>query len=144
MVVCMTNNSTPSITLTDQDKLTLATAAHGAVALIAAAGVKSAGKVAVAGALALASATGPVGHALAEKQKGVKLNGKSTAELADKVLPALTASMSLLKQQDPSEAANFRSTVITSIDAGARAERGGTGPAMTEMIRKITSALDAA
>ena len=92
MVVCMTNNSTPSITLTDQDKLTLATAAHGAVALIAAAGVKSAGKVAVAGALALASATGPVGHALAEKQKGVKLNGKSTAELADKVLPALTAS----------------------------------------------------
>jgi hypothetical protein len=140
----MTQNSTPSITLTDQDKLTLATAAHGAIALITAAGVKSAGKVATAGALALSAATGPVGHALAEKQKGVKLNDKTTAELADKVLPALTESMSLLKAQDPEEADNFRSTVITGIDAGARAERGGPGPAMTEMIRKITQALDAA
>jgi hypothetical protein len=140
----MTKNSTPSATLTDQDKLTLAIAAHGAVALIAAAGVKSAGKVATAGALALASATGPVGHALAEKQKGVKLNGKSTAELADKVLPALTASMSLLKNQDPAEADNFRTTVLTAIEAGARAERGGPGPATTEMTRKITEALNAA
>jgi len=137
----MTTNST---TLTDTDKITVATAAHGAVALITAAGVKSAGKIAVAGSLALAAATGPVGHALAEKQKGLKLNGKSTAELADTVLPALTASMSLLKQQDPAEAANFRSTVLTAVEAGARAERGGTGPAMTEMIRKITEALDAA
>jgi hypothetical protein len=137
----MTMNNT---TLTDTDKITLATAAHGAVALITAAGVKSAGKIAVAGSLALAAATGPVGHALAEKQKGLKLNGRSTAELADTVLPALTASMSLLEQQDPAEAANFRSTVLTAVEAGARAERGGTGPAMTEMIRKITEALDAA
>ena len=137
----MTMNST---TLTDTDKITVATAAHGAVALITAAGVKSAGKIAVAGSLALAAATGPVGHALAEKQKGLKLNGKSTAELADTVLPALTASMGLLNQQDPAEAANFRSTVLTAVEAGARAERGGTGPAMTEMIRKITEALDAA
>ena len=106
--------------------------------------MKSAGKVAVAGALALSAATGPVGHALAEKQKSVKLKGKSTAELADTVLPALTASMSLLQQQDQTEAANFRSTVLTAVEAGARAERGGTGPAMTEMIRKITEALDAA
>ncbi|MGW1341926.1 hypothetical protein ACWCOV_12835 [Kribbella sp. NPDC002412] len=133
-----------SITLTDQDKTTLATAAHGAVALIAAAGLKSAGKIAVAGSLALAAATGPVGHALADKQKGVKLNGKTTAEIADTVLPALTASMSLLEQQDPAEAGNFRSTVLTAIEAGARAERGGPGPALTEMTRKITEALDAA
>ena len=140
----MTNNSTSSISLTDNDKLTLATAAHGAITLITAAGVKSAGKVAVAGALALSAATGPVGHALAEKQKSVKLKGKSTAELADTVLPALTASMSLLQQPDQTEAANFRSTVLTAVEAGARAERGGTGPAMTEMIRKITEALDAA
>lgn len=133
-----------SITLTDQDKTTLATAAHGAVALIAAAGLKSAGKIAVAGSLALAAATGPVGHALADKQKGVKLNGKTTAEIADTVLPALTASMSLLEQQDPAEAGNFRSTVLTAVEAGARAERGGPGPALTEMTRKITEALDAA
>ncbi len=140
----MTNNSTPSISLTEQDKTTLATAAHGAVALMAAAGIKSAGKVATAGAFALASATGPVGHALAEKQKGLKLNGKSTAELADKVLPALTESMHLLKQQDPAEADNFRRTVMTAVEAGTRAERGGPGPATAEMTRKITEALDAA
>ncbi|MFI7066395.1 hypothetical protein ACIBL3_35740 [Kribbella sp. NPDC050124] len=133
-----------SITLNDQDKTTLATAAHGAVALIAAAGIKSAGKIATAGSLALAAATGPVGHALAEKQKGLKLNGKSTADIADTVLPALTASMTLLEQQDPAEAGNFRSTVLTAVEAGARAERGGPGPALTEMTRKITEALDAA
>ncbi|MFI6673395.1 hypothetical protein [Kribbella sp. NPDC050470] len=133
-----------SVTLTDQDKTTLAVAAHGAVALVAAAGIKSAGKIATAGALALSAATGPVGHALADKQKGLKLHGKSTAELADTVLPALTASITLLKQQDPAEAGNFRSTVLTAVEAGARAERGGPGPALTEMTRKITGALDAA
>ncbi|MEV0283889.1 hypothetical protein AB0H36_07165 [Kribbella sp. NPDC050820] len=133
-----------SVTLTDQDKTTLAVAAHGAVALVAAAGIKSAGKIATAGALALSAATGPVGHALADKQKGLKLHGKSTAELADTVLPALTASITLLKQQDPAEAGNFRSTVLTAVEAGARAERGGPGPALTEMTRKITEALDAA
>ncbi|WP_410787353.1 hypothetical protein [Kribbella sp. C-35] len=140
----MTNQSSSAITLTEQDKTTLAIAAHGAIALITAAGVKSAGKIAVAGSLALASATGPVGHALDEKQKGLKLDGKTTAELADQVFPALTASYALLKEQDPAEAGNFRSTVLTAVEAGARAERGGTGPAMTEMIRKITEALDAA
>lgn len=134
---------TNSIALTDTDKTTLAVAAHGAIALITAAGVKSAGKIAVAGSLALASATGPVGHALDEKQKGLKLDGKSTAELADQVFPALTASMHLLEDQDAAAAEDFRSTVLTAVEAGARAERGGTGPAMTEMIRKITNALDA-
>ena len=135
---------TNSIALTDHDKTTLAVAAHGAIALITAAGVKSAGKIAVAGSLALASATGPVGHALDEKQKGLKLDGKTTAELADQVFPALTASVALLKEQDLAAADDFRSTVLTAVEAGARAERGGTGPAMTEMIRKITNALDAA
>jgi D-alanyl-D-alanine carboxypeptidase len=51
--------------------------------------------------------------------------------------------MGLLGQQDAAEAGNFRSTVLTAVEAGARAERGGTGPAMVEMIRKITEALDA-
>lgn len=133
-----------SITLTDQDKLTLATAAHGVVALVSAAGVKSAHGIATASAFALASATGVVGHALTEKQKAVKLNGKSTAQIADKVLPALTASVSLLREQAPAEVDDFRRTVMAAAEAGARAERGGPGPAMAEMIRKITGALDAA
>ena len=40
----MTKNSTPSSTLTDQDKLTLATAAHGAVGLLVAAAPQRGGQ----------------------------------------------------------------------------------------------------
>lgn len=135
-----------SITLTDQDQLTLRTAAYGAVALLAAAGAAggSPHRVATDGAIALASATGPVGHVLAEKPADVNLTGRSVAELADRVLPALTAAMSLLKQRAPAEASNFRSTVIVAIEAAARARRGEPSPVVAEMTRKITGALDAA
>jgi len=77
-----------SITLTDQDKHTLRTAAYGAVTLLAAAG--AAGKphkIATNGTIALTSATGLVGHVLGEKRGGIDLKGKSVAELADRVLP---------------------------------------------------------
>ncbi|MHA5054038.1 hypothetical protein [Streptomyces sp. SD15] len=134
-----------SITLTDQDKLTLRTAAYGAVSLMAAAGAAgSPHRAATDGSIALTSATGLVGHVLAEKTKIKNLDGKSTAELADHVLPALTATMSLLKKQDPAEADNFRSTVVVAIEAAARPHKGEPSPAMAEMARKITGALDAA
>ncbi|MEU4548388.1 hypothetical protein [Nonomuraea dietziae] len=133
-----------SITLTDQDKLTVRTAAWGAVSLMSAAGAAgSAHKVATHGSIALTSATGPVGHVLTKAPKGVKY-GKSVAELADQVLPALTAAMSLLKKQTPAEADNFRRTVIVAIEAAARTHKGEPSPTMTEMARKITEALDAA
>ncbi|MBB6349860.1 hypothetical protein ACWGH8_24390 [Nonomuraea muscovyensis] len=133
-----------SITLTDQDKLTLRLAAWGAVSLMSAAGIaESAHKVATHGSIALTSATGPVGHVLSKAPKGVKY-GKTVAELADQVLPALTASVSLLKQQDPAEADNFRGTVTVAIEAAARTHQGQPSPTMAEMIRKITEALDAA
>ncbi|MEV4177792.1 hypothetical protein [Nonomuraea sp. NPDC049709] len=134
-----------SITLSDQDKLTLRTAAYGAVTLLAAA--DAAGnphKTATHGSIALASATGLIGHVLAEKQRDVNLNGKSVAELADHVLPALTAAMSLHKQQDPAEADNFRSAVIIAIDAATQIHPGQPSPTMTDMIGKITEALDTA
>ncbi|GAA2409742.1 hypothetical protein GCM10010404_79610 [Nonomuraea africana] len=133
-----------SITLTDQDKLTLRTAAWGAVSLMSAAGAAgSPHKVATHGSIALTSATGLVGHVLTKAPKGVKY-GKSVAELADQVLPALTAAMSLLKKQAPAEADNFRSTVIVAIEAAARTHQGEPSPTMAEMARKITEALDAA
>ncbi|MEV4017539.1 hypothetical protein AB0J35_44325 [Nonomuraea angiospora] len=133
-----------SITLTDQDKLTLRTAAWGAVSLMSAAGAAgSAHKVATEGSIALTSATGPVGHVLAKAPKGVKY-GKTVAELADQVLPALTASMSLLKQQDPAEADNFRNTVNVALEAAARTHQGRPSPTLADMARKITEALDAA
>lgn len=134
-----------SVTFTDQDKLTLRTAAYGAVTLLAAAGAAgSPHRIATGGSIALASATGPVGHVLAEKSKVEDLNGKSVAAIADDVLPALTASMNLLRKQAPAEADNFRSTVIIAIQAATRAHQGEPNPAMAEMTRKIAAALDAA
>ncbi|MDX3105420.1 serine hydrolase domain-containing protein [Nonomuraea angiospora] len=134
-----------SVTLTDQDKLTLRTAAYGAVSLLAAAGAAgSPHRIATEGSIALASATGPVGHVLAAKSRDIKLNGKSVAELADHVLPALTAAMSLLNKQDPAEADNFRNTVNVAVEAATRTHQGRPSPTVAEMIRKITGALDAA
>lgn len=134
-----------SVTLTHQDKITLRTAAYGAVSLMVAAdAVGKPHRAATDGSIALGSATGLVGHVLAEWPKGVNLNGKSVAELADLVLPALTAAMSLLKQQAPAEADNFRSTVIVAIEAAARTHQSRPSPVMADMIRKITQALDAA
>jgi D-alanyl-D-alanine carboxypeptidase len=132
---------TMSVTFSEQDKLTLRTAAWGAVSLMSAAGAAgSAHKAATEGSIALTSATGPVGHVLAKAPKGVKY-GKTVAELADQVLPALTASVNLLNQQAPAETDNFRRTVLVAIEAATPAE---PSPTMTEMARKITEALDVA
>ncbi|MCX4671178.1 hypothetical protein OG453_31620 [Streptomyces sp. NBC_01381] len=133
-----------SLTFTDQDKNTLRTAAYGAVTLVAwAAGAGSPHKVATAGSVALYSATGPVGHVLAEKSKDVVgLDGKSAAAVADHVLPALTAAMRLLKKQDPAEADNFRSTVTVAVEAATQAQKGAPSPAVVDMTRKIAEALD--
>ncbi|MFI6048197.1 hypothetical protein ACIA8C_41735 [Nocardia sp. NPDC051321] len=131
-----------SINLTDADKLTLRTAAYGAVSLLAAAS-PSPHKIATNGSIALYSATGLVGHVLAEKSKAVKLDGKTVAELADHVLPALTSAMNLLTEQAPAAAEDFRSTVLLALEA-ARANHAQPSPTMTDMTRKITAALDAA
>ncbi|MFI2283895.1 hypothetical protein [Nocardia beijingensis] len=134
-----------SITLTDQDKATVRTAAYGAVSLMAAADATgSPHKAATHGTIALSSATGLVGHVLAARSKDITLNGKNVAELADHVLPALTAAMHLLQQRDPAEADNFRSTVLVAVDAAAGARKGGPSPVLAEMARKITAAIDAA
>lgn len=134
-----------SLTLTDQDKLTLRTAAYGAVTLMSAA--DSAGKphkAATEGSIALSSATGQIGHVLAEYPKDMKLDGKSVAAIADQVLPALTSAMALLQQQNAAEADNFRRTVLIAAEAAARTHQGRPSPTVTEMIRKITEALHAA
>ncbi|MEV0650643.1 hypothetical protein AB0I28_35860 [Phytomonospora sp. NPDC050363] len=134
-----------SITLTEADKVALRTAAYGAVELMTTASIAgSPHRAATNGWLALTSATGLVGHVLAEKQKGEKLDRKSAARLADQVLPALTATMGLLKSADPAEAANFHRTVTIAVEAAAQTEDGRPSPPVTAMHRKITEALDAA
>ncbi|MFC4120023.1 hypothetical protein [Nonomuraea zeae] len=133
-----------TITLTDQDQLTLRTAAWGAVSLMSAASVaRSAHKAGTEGSIALTSATGVVGHVLTKAPKGVKW-GKTVADLADQVLPALTASVALLKQQAPDEADNFRRTITVSVEAAARTHQGEPSPTVAAMARKITDALAAA
>lgn len=131
------------ITLSDQDKSTLRTAAYGAVSLLNAA--HSPHDAATNGSIvALTSATGLVGHVLTDvKAKDIHLQGKTVAQLADQVLPALTAAMNLLLEQAPAEAGNFRNTILVALDA-ARAHQGDSNPAMAAMVRKITAALDAA
>ncbi|KAF0846001.1 hypothetical protein [Nocardia caishijiensis] len=129
-----------TITLTDQDKATLRTAAYGAVSLIAAAGAPH--KAVSHGSVALTSATGLVGHVLSTKSRDIRLPGKTVAELADTVLPSLTAAMAVLAAY-PGEAANFRDTVLVAIDAATRPAKGAARPAVTAMAAKITGALDA-
>ncbi|MCK2215664.1 hypothetical protein MF672_017980 [Actinomadura sp. ATCC 31491] len=132
-------------TLTGQDRITLRTAAYGAVSLVVAADATGRPhRAASEGSIALGSATGLVGHVLAEWPKGVNLRGKTVAELADLVLPALTAAMDVLRELDPAEAENFRTTVLVAVETAARAHRRTPGPALAAMIRKITAALDAA
>lgn len=131
-----------TITLNDQDKSTIRTAAYGAVSLLAAAGAPHKGMT--NGSIALTSATGVVGHVLSAKSKDIVLPGKSVAELADRVLPALTAGMSLLGQQNAAEAENFRGTVVVAVEAVIQAHKGEPGPAVVAMARKIIAALDAA
>ncbi|MEV0480169.1 hypothetical protein AB0I69_06040 [Streptomyces sp. NPDC050508] len=137
-----TENTAPA--LTADEKLTLQTAAHGVVSLMAAAdpGPISSTRSGMAGGKALSSATGLVGHVLAEKPKGLDLGGSSTAGLADRVFTALADSVTLLKAKAPAEVENFRATIATITDAASRAHKGGAGPAETAMIRKITAALD--
>ncbi|MFI7128466.1 serine hydrolase domain-containing protein [Nonomuraea sp. NPDC050153] len=127
------------ITLSDQDKSTLRTAAYGAVSLMAAA-TGSPHKTATNATIALTSATGLVGHVLTAKAKDIELKGKTVAELADRVLPALTAAMKLLGEQAPAEAGN--STILLAVEAAqAHPDRPSTTTAA--MARKITAALDA-
>ncbi|MER5473543.1 hypothetical protein ABZX90_26260 [Streptomyces sp. NPDC002935] len=56
----------------------------------------------------------------------------------------MTAARSLLKEQDPGEADNFRGTVLVAVEAAAQAGKGGPGPVLAEMTRRITGAVAAA
>jgi hypothetical protein len=130
-----------TIAFTDQDKLTLRTAAYGAISLLAAASGKP-HRVATDASIALCSATGQVGRVLSARKGGMELGGKTTADLADRVLPTLAEAMTLLDRQDPAEAANFREIIAVIVETAV--QRGGSTPALASMVRKINAAVDAA
>lgn len=129
-------------TLTDQAKSTVRTAAYGAVSLLAAAGAPHKGVSHAT--IALTSATGVTGHVLAAKSRDIHLPGKSVAELADQVFPALTAAVKVLDAEFPGESANFRNTVLVAVDTAVTAGKTQPNPAVSAMARKIVEALDAA
>ncbi|MFF3390957.1 serine hydrolase domain-containing protein [Streptomyces sp. NPDC002669] len=134
-----------TVSLSEQDQSVLRTAAYGAVTLISAADAAgSPHKAATEGAAALAATTGPIGHVLARNPKRKDLTGASVAEIADRVLPALTEAVVLLRRQLPSEAENFRRAVRIAVTAASAGRSGEPGPSVTEMARRITEALDAA
>ncbi|SDK38935.1 hypothetical protein [Streptomyces indicus] len=131
-----------ALSLSADEKATLRTAAYGAVSLLAAVdGTGQPGKIAAHGSMALYAGTGPVGHVLAEKAKVHDLSGKSVAEIADKVFPALTEAVALLAERNPAEAENFRAIVLLALESGAHARKGGATPVMADMTARIAAAL---
>ncbi|GAA4897193.1 hypothetical protein LX16_1243 [Stackebrandtia albiflava] len=137
------NNNTTAIRFSDTEKNTIRIAAYGAVTLMAAATTANGSphKTATRGSIALASTTGPIGHVLAAHPKGKDLAGKSVAAIADRVLPALTESITLLHAKDPHLADNLRTAITTAL-ATAQGDQPAT-PTTTDMIDQITTALDA-
>jgi hypothetical protein len=93
----------------------------------------------IAGSKALTGATGLVGTILAGKDK-FTIKGRTAAEVADEVLPALTSTVKLLEDQDPGEADNFRSTVTIAVRQAVDATHGPS-PAQSAMIDKIHAVL---
>jgi len=136
-----TTPETPTTPLTGAEQAELRTAAYGAVTLISLAypGALSSTRQNVAGAKVLTGATGMIGRVLAANGK-VDLKGSSTAEVAEKVLPALTASVATLSAKAPADVAEFRRIVLT---ASEQAASTGSGPtrAHLEMLDKINAAL---
>jgi len=134
-----------SLLLSEQDKLTLRTAAYGAVSLLAAASATGGTpyRIAAEGCISLSLASGPIGGILADKKAGVYLAATSVSGLGEQVLPALTAAMALLRAQAPAEADNFRATVLVAVEAAVRTQWGEPNPAVAEATRSIVEALDA-
>ncbi|MEV6432837.1 hypothetical protein [Nocardia sp. NPDC051463] len=80
----------------------------------------------------------------ATQPRGLPLKGRDVADLADLVLPALTASMQIVHTTAPEEIDNFRRTIAPpSMPLNSRTAVG-RGVAGRELARKIAVALDRA
>jgi hypothetical protein len=111
--------------LTAEEKMTLKTAAYGAVSLVSNAdpGLFAMVKESFAASHPFADATGLVKDALTTGGLPA-LPRESPAELQAVVLPVLRQSVAILQAKAPQELDNFRSTVVTAIDRVARADDG--------------------
>jgi hypothetical protein len=129
--------------LTAEEKMTLKTAAYGAVSLVSNAdpGVFSLVKESFAASNPFADATGLVKDALTTGRLP-RLPNESLTELEAFVLPMLRRSVAILETKAPQELDNYRSTVVSAIDRAGRASRG-VNAAEVAMTAKVRDALGA-
>lgn len=130
----MTSNLTPD------EQETMRVAAHGVLNLMASAdpGPLSSARAGVAGGKALSTATGLVGRTIQTAPRTPLRGG--FAEVADIVLPALTATVATLTAKAPGEDENFRRTIQLIIDSAA----GSHGkPVHDAVVDEIHQAMDA-
>jgi hypothetical protein len=127
--------------LTDEERLTLKTAAFGAVFLVSNAdpGFFSMLRESFAASGALAGATGLTKEVLTARGMP-QLPKSSSAEVEAAVLPALRRSVAILREKAPEELENYRSTVVTAVDQVAGAA-SGVSETERAMIAKVRDAL---
>jgi hypothetical protein len=127
--------------LTDEEKLTLKTAAFGAVFLVSNAvpGFFSMLRESFAASGALADATGLTKEVLTGPGMP-QLPKSSPAEVEAAVLPALRRSVAILREKAPAELDNYRSTVMKAVDQVAGAA-SGVSETERAMIAKVRDAL---
>jgi hypothetical protein len=128
--------------LTDEERMTLKTAAFGAVFLVSNAdpGVFSMIRESFAASGAIAGTTGLVREVLTTGRLP-KLPSDSPADVPAVVLPALGRAVEILRAKVPDELENYRGAVLTTIDVVARAVNG-IDPAEAAMISEVRRALD--
>lgn len=127
--------------LTAEERMTLKTAAFGAVFLVVNAdpGLVSMIRESFAASSSIGRTTGLVREVLTGGRLPT-LPSESPADVPAEVLPALRASVAILRVKAPEELENYRSAVLTTIDVVARAV-DGVNPAEEAMIAEVRQAL---
>lgn len=129
--------------LSDEEKMTLKTAAFGAVFLVSNAdpGLLALVRESFAASNAIAASTGAVREALTTGPLP-RLAGAAT-EVEAVVLPELRRAVGILRAKAPDEAAQYRGIVLTAAEEVAKAS-GGVNQDEAAMIAKVRHALDGA
>lgn len=127
--------------LTSQERVTLKTAAFGAVFLVSNAdpGFFAMFKESFAASGALAGATGLVKDVLTTGALP-QLPRRSPAEVEAIVLPALEQSVAILREKAPAEVDHYRTTVIDAVEQTAHATHG-VNERERQVIAKVRGAL---
>ncbi|MEH1126580.1 hypothetical protein [Micromonospora sp. CPCC 206061] len=127
--------------LTSEERVTLKTAAFGAVFLVSNAdpGFFAMFKESFAASGALAGATGLVKEVLTTGTLP-QLPRRSPGDVEAIVLPALERSVAILREKAPDEVDNYRTTVIAAVEQTAEATHG-VNERERQVIHKVRGAL---